>query len=247
MLQGKKIAVTMPAYFAEKTVAKTVGDIPREFVDTIILVDDCSKDNTVAAAQALGIEVHRNETNQNYGGNVKRCLQYALDAGADIVIQLHPDYQYTPKLTLAMASMLATGHWDLCLGVRTSGKGAKGTMPFWRYLPNRVITAAMDVCLGVTHSEFHTGYRAYTRKLLETVPFHTYRNDFIFDNQMFIGALRAGFDTCEVTCPTSYEEDASSIPFKKALKYGVQCLKISVPYFFERLGKKDGATEQQAK
>ncbi|QIF01271.1 glycosyltransferase family 2 protein [Roseimicrobium sp. ORNL1] len=242
MLQGKKIAVTMPAYFAEKTVAKTVGDIPREFVDTIILVDDCSKDNTVAAAQALGIEVHRNETNQNYGGNVKRCLQYALDAGADIVIQLHPDYQYTPKLTLAMASMLATEHWDLCLGVRTSGKGAKGTMPFWRYLPNRVITAAMDVCLGVTHSEFHTGYRAYTRKLLETVPFHTYRNDFIFDNQMFIGALRAGFDTCEVTCPTSYEEDASSIPFKKALKYGVQCLKISVPYFFERLGKKDDAS-----
>jgi glycosyltransferase involved in cell wall biosynthesis len=239
--------VTMPAYFAEKTVAKTVGDIPREFVDTIILVDDCSKDNTVSAAQALGIEVHRNETNQNYGGNVKRCLQYALDAGADIVIQLHPDYQYTPKLTLAMASMLATGHWDLCLGVRTSGKGAKGTMPFWRYLPNRAITAAMDVCLGVSHSEFHTGYRAYTRKLLETVPFHSFRNDFIFDNQMLIGALRAGFLTCEVTCPTSYEEDASSIPFKKALKYGVQCLKISVPYLFERMGQKNGASEPEAK
>lgn len=247
MLQGKKIAVTMPAYYAEKTVAKTVADIPREFVDTVILVDDCSKDNTVATAQALGIQVHRNETNQNYGGNVKRCLQYALDAGADIVIQLHPDYQYTPKLTLAMASMLATGHWDLCLGVRTSGKGAKDTMPFWRYLPNRVITAAMDVCLGVSHSEFHTGYRAYTRNLLEKVPFHTFRNDFIFDNQMFIGALRAGFLTCEVTCPTSYEEDASSIPFKKALKYGVQCLKISVPYFFERLGQKNGASSQEAR
>jgi len=238
MLQGKKIAVTMPAYFAEKTVAKTVADIPREFVDTVILVDDCSKDNTFAVAQSLGITAYRNDPNQNYGGNVKRCLQYALDEGADIVIQLHPDYQYTPKLTLPMASMLATGHWDLCLGVRTSGKGARDTMPFWRYLPNRLITAAMDICLGVSHSEFHTGYRAYTRKLLETVPFHSFRNDFIFDNQMFIGALRAGFSTCEVTCPTSYEEDASSIPFSKAARYGVQCLKISVPYLFERMKSK---------
>ena len=238
MLQGKKIAVTMPAYFAEKTVAKTVADIPREFVDTVILVDDCSKDNTFAVAQSLGITAYRNDPNQNYGGNVKRCLQYALDEGADIVIQLHPDYQYTPKLTLPMASMLATGHWDLCLGVRTSGKGARDTMPFWRYLPNRLITAAMDICLGVSHSEFHTGYRAYTRKLLETVPFHSYRNDFIFDNQMFIGALRAGFSTCEVTCPTSYEEDSSSIPFSKAARYGVQCLKISVPYLFERMKSK---------
>jgi glycosyltransferase involved in cell wall biosynthesis len=239
MLQGKRIAVTMPAYFAEKTVAKTVADIPREFVDDVILVDDCSKDNTFAVAQSLGITAYRNDPNQNYGGNVKRCLQYALDAGADIVIQLHPDYQYTPKLTLPMAAMLTTGHWDLCLGVRTSGKGARDTMPFWRYLPNRVITAAMDICLGVSHSEFHTGYRAYTRKLLETVPFHTYRDDFIFDNQMFIGALRAGFSTCEVTCPTIYEEDSSSIPFSKAARYGVQCLKISLPYFFERRRNKN--------
>jgi glycosyltransferase involved in cell wall biosynthesis len=136
MLQGKRIAVTMPAYFAEKTVAKTVADIPREFVDTVILVDDCSKDNTYTVAQSLGIIAYRNDPNQNYGGNVKRCLQYALDEGADIVIQLHPDYQYTPKLTLPMAAMLATGNWDLCLGVRTSGKGARGTMPLWRYLPN---------------------------------------------------------------------------------------------------------------
>jgi glycosyltransferase involved in cell wall biosynthesis len=238
MLQGKKIAVTMPAYFAEKTVAKTVADIPREFVDTVILVDDCSKDNTYSVAQSLGIIAYRNDPNQNYGGNVKRCLQYALDEGADIIIQLHPDYQYTPKLTLPMAAMLATGTWDLCLGVRTSGKGARATMPLWRYLPNRFLTGVMGVCLGVSHSEFHTGYRAYTRALLEKVPFHSFSNTFIFDNEMLVGALRAGFSTCEVTCPTSYEEDASSIPFKKAMQYGVECLKLSVPFFFERMRPK---------
>lgn len=240
MLLGKKIAVTMPAYFAEKTLEKTVRDIPKDYVDVIIVVDDCSKDNTFALGQQLGIQAYRNEKNLNYGGNVKRCLQLALDAGADVVIQLHPDYQYTPKLTLPMAAMLTTGFHDLCLGVRTSGKGARGTMPFWRYLPNRFLTSVMGFCFGVSHSEYHTGYRAYTRKLLETVPFHEFRDDFIFDNQMFIGALRHGFDTCEVTCPTVYEEDSSSIPFKKALRYGVQCLKISIPYFFERLrsGKK---------
>jgi glycosyltransferase involved in cell wall biosynthesis len=235
MLQGKRIAVTMPAYFAEKTVEKTVAEIPRDFVDTVILVDDCSKDNTYAVAQSLGITAYRNDPNQNYGGNVKRCLQYALDAGADIVIQLHPDFQYTPRLALPMAAMLATGHWDLCLAVRTSGKGARGTMPLWRYLPNRVLTGVMGVCLGVSHSEFHTGYRAYTRALLEKVPFHTFSNTFIFDNEMLVGALRAGFGTCDVTCPTTYDEDSSSIPFKKAVQYGVECLKLSVPYFFERM------------
>ena len=225
----------MPAYFAEKTLEKTVRDIPQDYIDVVIVVDDCSKDKTFELGQQLGIQSYRNEKNLNYGGNVKRCLQLALDAGADIVIQLHPDYQYTPKLTLPMAAMLATGFHDLCLGVRTSGRGARGTMPFWRYLPNRFLTSVMSVCFGVSHSEYHTGYRAYTRKLLETVPFHEFRNDFIFDNQMFIGALQHGFETCEVTCPTVYEEDSSSIPFSKALRYGVQCLKISIPYFFKRI------------
>jgi glycosyltransferase involved in cell wall biosynthesis len=238
MILGKKIAVTMPAYYAEKTVGKTVADIPREFIDTIILVDDGSKDNTFAAAQALGIEVHRNEKNLNYGGNVKRCLQLALDSGADIIIQLHPDYQYTPKLTLPMAAMLTTGFYDLCLGTRLNGRREKNeAMPFWRLLPNRIITFFMDIMLGTKHTEYHTGYRAYTRKLLETVPFHTYKDTFIFDNEMFIGALRHGFNTCEVSCPTSYEEDASSIPFKKALNYGIACLEISWAYFWERLKK----------
>jgi len=240
MILGKKIAVTMPAYYAERTVGKTVADIPTEFIDTIILVDDGSKDNTVAAAQALGIQVHRNEKNLNYGGNVKRCLQLALDSGADIVIQLHPDYQYSPKLTLPMASMLTTGFYDLCLGSRLGGRRVSNeAMPFWRLLPNRFLTWMMNICLGTTHIEYHTGYRAYTRKLLETVPFHTFSNTFIFDNQMFIGALRHGFNTCEVSCPTQYEEDSSSISFKKAMHYGIECMKISVAYLLERIsGKK---------
>jgi len=241
MILGKKIAVTMPAYYAEKTVGKTVADIPKEFIDTIILVDDGSKDNTTAAATALGIEVHRNEKNLNYGGNVKRCLQLALDSGADIIIQLHPDYQYTPKLTLPMASMLTTGYYDLCLGARLGGRtDTREAMPFWRLLPNRFLTWMMNICLGTLHTEYHTGYRAYTKELLQKVPFHTYSNTFIFDNQMFIGALRAGFNTCEVSCPTQYEEDSSSISFKKAVHYGVECMKISGAYLVERLTGKKG-------
>ena len=235
MIQGKKIAVTMPAYFAEKTVGKTLADIPREFIDTVILVDDGSKDNTFAVSQSLGIETYRNEKNLMYGGNVKRCLQLALDSGADIIIQLHPDYQYTPKLTLPMAAMLTTGFYDLCLGTRLNGRrDNRVAMPYWRLLPNRVITHIMDYCLRTKHTEFHTGYRAYTRKLLETVPFHTFSNTFLFDNEMLLGALRAGFATCEVSCPTSYDDDSSSISFSKALRYGIACVKISMGYLWDR-------------
>ena len=226
----------MPAYWAEKTVAKTFADIPRDIVDEIILVDDCSKDRTFEVAQDLGISTYRNEKNLNYGGNVKRCLQLGLDSGADIVILLHPDYQYTPKLIPSMTAMLATGFYDLCLASRTSGKGAlSGGMPFWRYLANWGLTNVMDFCLGTYHTEYHTGYRAYSKKLLQAVPFHEFRNDFIFDNQMFVAALRGGFHTCEVTCPTSYENDASSIPFSKAFRYGMQCLKLSGEHFLWRL------------
>jgi glycosyltransferase involved in cell wall biosynthesis len=239
MLQGKRIAVTMPAYWAEKTVAKTFADIPKDIVDNIILVDDASRDRTSEVSRELGIETHRNEQNLNYGGNVKRCLQLGLDSGADIIILLHPDYQYTPKLIPAMAAMLATGSYDLCLASRTSGRGAlSGGMPFWRYIANWALTNVMDFCLGTYHTEYHTGYRAYSRHLLETVPFHTFRNDFIFDNQMFVAALRHGCHTCEVTCPTSYEEDASSIPFSKALRYGIQCLKLSAGHLAWRLAGK---------
>ncbi len=229
----------MPAYWAEKTVGKTVAEIPREIVDDIILVDDCSKDRTFEVAQSLGISTYRNEKNLNYGGNVKRCLQFGLDAGADIIIVLHPDYQYTSKLIPAMTAMLATELYDLCLASRTAGHGALTSgMPVWRYVPNWVLTNVMDLCLGTHHTEYHTGYRAYSRKLLTSVPFHDLRNDFIFDNQMFVAAVRGGFHTCEVTCPTSYEEDASSIPFKGALSYGFQCLKLSGQHLLWRLTHK---------
>ncbi len=236
MLEGKKIAVVMPGYFAEKTIKKTVDAISREVVDFIILVDDCSRDRTVEVAKGLGIDVRVNEKNQNYGGNVKRCLQYGLDAGADIVVQLHPDFQYTPRLIPAMAAMLTAGHYDLCLASRTSGRGAmSGGMPMWRYLANWSLTNVMCLMLGTYHTEFHTGYRAYTRELLTTVPFHSFRNDFIFDNEMLVAALRYGFPTSEVTCPTSYEADASSIPFKKAVIYGLQCLRLSAMHLGWRI------------
>jgi glycosyltransferase involved in cell wall biosynthesis len=243
MFQNKRVAVVMPAYFAEKTVAKTVADIPKDIVDDIILVDDCSRDNTVEAAKALGITVVRNEKNLNYGGNCKRCLQLGLDAGADIVVLLHPDYQYTPKLIPTMVAILAIGEYDLCLASRISGRGAlSGGMPIWRYLANWGLTNIMDFALGTHHTEYHTGYRAYTRSILERVPFHTLRNDFIFDNEMFVAALRAKAHTCEVTCPTSYEEDASSIPFSKALRYGIQCLRLSIQHFAWRVISKLAGT-----
>ncbi|MCB1225448.1 MAG: glycosyltransferase family 2 protein [Verrucomicrobiales bacterium] len=236
MIHGKKVVVTMPAYYAAKTLERTVADIPRDIADEIILVDDGSKDETYEIAQRLGITALRNETNLNYGGNVKRCLQEALNAGGDIIILLHPDYQYTPKLVPAMAAMLATEFYDLCLASRTSGRGAlSGGMPMWRYLANWALTNVMDFALGTYHTEYHTGYRAYSRRLLEGVNFHALRNDFIFDNQLFVAALRGRYPTCEVTCPTSYEEDASSIPFSKAAKYGLQCLKLSGEHFIWRV------------
>ena len=240
MLQGKKIAVVMPGYFAEKTLAKTVADIPKEVVDSIILSDDASKDRTVEIAKEIGIEVHVNNPNLGYGGNVKQCLQYGLDSGADIVVLLHPDYQYTPKLIPAMAGMLLLhGTYDLVLASRTSGRGAlSGGMPVWKYLANLFISTYMDVCLGRRHTEYHTGYRAYSRRLLEDVDFHGCSDDFIFDNNLLVAAVDRGYGTCEITCPTVYEEDSSSISFQKALKYGCLCLVISTKQLFRRWGRK---------
>jgi glycosyltransferase involved in cell wall biosynthesis len=239
MLKGKKIAVTMPAYYAGKTVEKTYREIPLDIVDTVILVDDCSKDDTVEKAKSLGIQTYRNEKNLNYGGNVKRCLQLALDSGADVIVLLHPDYQYSPKLITAMAAMLVDTEYSLCLGSRTSGRGAlSGGMPVYKYLANLVLTNIMDFCLGCRHTEYHTGYRAYTRELLEKVPFHSMANDFIFDNDTLVAAMRRGFKTCELTCPTLYDEDSSSISFAKSVRYGIQCLRLSIPFLFERMSQR---------
>lgn len=236
MLQGKKVAVVMPGYFAEKTLAKTVAEIPREIADFIILSDDCSRDRTVEIAKEIGIEVHVNNPNLGYGGNVKKCLQYGLDSGADIVILLHPDYQYSPKLIPAMAGMLLLDcTYDLVLASRTSGRGAlSGGMPVWKYLANWFITNYMDFCLGRRHTEYHTGYRAYSRRLLESIDFHGLSDDFIFDNNLLVAAVDQGYGTCEITCPTRYEEDSSSISFKKALKYGILCMVIATKQFFRR-------------
>jgi len=241
MIQNKRVAVTMPSYYAEKTLEKTVAEIPRDIVDNIILNDDCSQDRTVEIGNELGIEVHRNETNLNYGGNVKQCLQRALDTGADIIVLLHPDYQYTPKLILPMASMLAESPYDLCLASRVSGRGAlSGGMPVWKYLANFAITSFMDICLGRRHTEYHTGYRAYSRHLLETIDFHSLSNDFIFDNELLIAAVEKDYQTCEITCPTVYEEDSSSIGFSRALKYGLLCCAISAKAFGRRWARKLG-------
>ena len=236
MLRGKKIAVTMPAYYAGKTVKRMWDTIPHDVVDTVIFVDDCSKDDGFEQAQALGMVAYQNEKNLNYGGNVKRCLQLALDAGADIIVLLHPDCQYSPTMVPAMAAMLTDTPYDLCLASRTSGSGTLGTgMPVWKYLPNRIITAFMGACMGIRHTEFHTGYRAYTRRALEAIPFHGLANNSIFDNEALVACLEKGLRTCEVTCPTIYEEDSSSIPFSKSVKYGLQCLRLSWEFLRKRL------------
>ena len=235
MIHENTVVVTMPGYYAEKTIEKTVRDIPRDVVDRVILSDDASKDRTAEIARTLDIDVHVNETNSGYGGNVKKCLQYGLDAGADVVVLLHPDYQYMPKLVLPMAAMLAGGPYDLCLASRVSGRGAlSGGMSLWKYMANWFLTKYMNVCLGRTHTEYHTGYRAYSRRLLEAIPFHELSDDFIFDNQLLIAAVEEVYQTCEITCPTVYDEESSSIKFSKALKYGIACMRISTGAFFRR-------------
>ena len=236
MLRGKKIAVTMPAYYAGKTVQRMWDTLPRDVIDHAIFVDDASKDDGFAKAQALGLTAYQNPTNLNYGGNVKRCLQLALETDADIIVLLHPDCQYDPALVPAMAAMLTHTPYDLCLASRTSGSGTLGRgMPLWKYLPNRLITALMGACLGIRHTEFHTGYRAYTRRALETIPFHTLADNFIFDNEALIACLKANLKTCEITCPTIYEPDSSSIPLSKSIRYALQCLRLSAAYLKYRL------------
>ena len=227
MIAGKKVVVVMPAYNAEQTIEKTWREvIAQEVVDQVIVVDDHSKDATVARARNLPkVVVHEHPKNRGYGGNQKTCYRLAVEHGADIVIMVHPDYQYTPKLIPAMAGLVSSGLYDAVLGSRILGGGAlKGGMPMWRYVSNRGLTAAGNLLLGSKLSEFHTGYRAFSRELLEQLPLDENSDDFVFDNQMLAQTVWMGFQIGEVSCPTSYAPDASSINFMRSVKYGFGCL-----------------------
>ena len=239
MYRDKKVAVVMPAYNAEKTLRQTYQEVRDQgLVDTIILVDDRSRDNTVALARSLeGVQVHVHETNTGYGGNQKTCYRLALEAGADIIIMIHPDYQYTPKLIPALVSIIGNGLHPCVLGSRILGGYAlKGGMPLWKYVSNRALTAAENLLLGAKLSEYHTGYRAFSRELLKKLDISPNSNDFVFDNQMLAQILWHGFTIAEVSCPTKYFAEASSINLRRSIKYGFGCLGTGLRFRLARLG-----------
>lgn len=242
MIFGKKICVVLPAYNAEKTLMQTVSEIPTEYIDDMILVDDASTDQTTQKGRELGLFTITHEKNLGYGGNQKTCYAHALERGADVVIMLHPDYQYTPKLLVAMGSLIASGQYDIVLGSRILSEGAlKGGMPFYKYVANRFLTWFENIMLGKKLSEYHTGYRAFSREVLESLPLHLNSDDFIFDNQMLAQAVYAGFSIGEVSCPTKYFDDASSINFKRSMIYGLGVLKVSLVYRLTCWGLLKGA------
>src|SRR5437762_8008986 len=234
MLNGKRIAVVFPAYNAEKTLEATVRELP-ELVDIRILVDDHSRDQTVAVAQRLGIPVFVHDQNYGYGRNQQTCYREALAAGADVVIMVHPDYQYTPLLITAMASMVAYGVYDVVLASRIiGGRALLGGMPLYKYVANRLLTAFENLFLGVKLSEYHTGYRAFSRKVLTDLPLLEDSDDFVFDNQMLAQCVHFGFHIGEVSCPTKYFEEASSINFRRSVKYGFGVLATTLQFALQR-------------
>jgi glycosyltransferase involved in cell wall biosynthesis len=237
MIQEKKITVVLPAYNAEKTLEKTSAALDRGVVDDIILVDDCSRDRTVEVAHGLGLHVICHERNEGYGGNQKTCYRAALDRGADIVIMVHPDYQYAPELVPAMGWLIASGLFDVVLGSRILGTGAlEGGMPRYKYAANRFLTASQNFLMGHKLSEYHTGYRAFSRKVLETLPLEENSNDFVFDNQMLAQAIYFGLRIGEVTCPTRYTAESSSIGFHRSIRYGMGVLRTAFLFRLDKLG-----------
>ena len=237
MLVGKKICVVLPAYNAARTLARTLAEIPRDIVDDIILTDDASRDNTAELARGLGIHTLVHQRNQGYGANQKTCYRAALARGADIVVMLHPDYQYTPKLVPAMASMIASEQFDVVLGSRILGVGAlAGGMPLYKYVANRVLTLTENLLLGHKLSEYHTGYRAWSRRVLEELPLLACSDDFVFDNEMLAQAIYFGFRVGELSCPTRYFAEASSINFRRSVTYGVGVLRTALAFRLQRLG-----------
>ncbi len=236
-MNTKKIIVVLPAYNAEKTLEKTYSEIPFEIVDEVLLVDDASRDKTVDVAKRLGIKTIVHDKNGGYGANQKTCYKMALDLGADIVVMVHPDYQYTPKLITAMAAMIAYGQFDSVLGSRILGAGAlQGGMPLYKYLGNRFLTFVENILLGHKLSEYHTGFRAFSRELLEKLPLDMNDNDFVFDNQMLAQIIWNGFRIGEISCPTKYFEDASSINFHRSLIYGLGVLKTASEFRLSKIG-----------
>jgi len=237
MLDAKKVIVIMPAFNAEKTLAQTYSEIPVGLVDEVILVDDASADGTVEIAHKIGITVFQHKKNLGYGGNQKTCYRQALERGADIVVMLHPDYQYSPRLLTAMVAMIGSGHYDAVLASRILGKGAlNGGMPLYKYISNRVLTALENILLGSKLSEFHTGYRAWTREVLMNLPLEVCSDDFVFDNQMLAQAIYANYRIGEISCPTKYFPEASSINFYRSMIYGLGVLKTACLFRLNRLG-----------
>ena len=236
MINGKRIVIVLPAYNAEKTLEATVRELP-ELVDACILVDDHSKDATVELAQKLGLQVFVHDRNYGYGRNQQTCYREALSAGADVVIMVHPDYQYTPLLVTAMASMVAYGVYDVVLGSRIIGGTAlRGGMPLYKYIFNRLLTAFENLFLGVKLSEYHTGYRAFSRQVLTELPLAENSDDFVFDNQMLAQCVHFGFRIGEVSCPTKYFEEASSINFRRSVTYGLAVLATTMQFALQRAG-----------
>jgi glycosyltransferase involved in cell wall biosynthesis len=237
LIRNSKVVVVLPAYNAEKTLESTYREIPFDIVDEVILVDDDSKDNTVDVAKQLGIRVIKHDSNLGYGGNQKTCYSIALQQNADIVVMLHPDYQYTPKLISAMAYLLESNEFDVVLGSRIlGGKARSGGMPLYKYISNRFLTLVQNILMGAKLSEYHTGYRAFTRKVLESIPINNNSNDFVFDNEMLSQILYADFRVGEITCPTKYFAEASSINFSRSLKYGLGCLRTSLLFRLAKMG-----------
>lgn len=238
MLLNKKIIVVLPAYNAAKTLERTYNEIPFDIVDEVVLVDDRSKDDTVEVGKQLGIRhIVQHDVNKGYGGNQKSCYNKALELGADIVVMLHPDYQYTPKLIPSMCYLIAQDLYPVVLGSRILGKGAlNGGMPLYKYIFNRFLTLSENIMIGQKLSEYHTGYRAFSRTVLESINYNINNDDFVFDNEMLSQIFMKKFEIAEITCPTKYFEDASSINFSRSMKYGLGVLRVSLTHRLHQWG-----------
>ncbi|MDD5438733.1 MAG: glycosyltransferase family 2 protein [Candidatus Omnitrophica bacterium] len=235
MIHNKKMVVVMPAYNAERTLKKTFDGLPHEFIDEIILVDDGSIDKTILVSRSIGITTYAHDRNKGYGANQKTCYRRALETGADVIVMIHPDYQYDPRLVTAMGSLVAQGIYDVVLASRILGAGAlKGGMPFYKYVSNRVLTFIENIVIGQKVSEYHTGYRAFSRDVLTRLPLGEDSDDFVFDNEMLLQAFYFGFKVGEISCPTRYNEESSSINFARSVVYGLGVLGASAGYFFAK-------------